>query len=186
MVLVAVRIALIVCLAVLGTAFAEEQGKPQGKIAPYYPTPIPVAMDMLEAADLQPDELVVDLGSGDGRLVILAARNFGARAVGVELDSALVESSRRQIGEMELGDKASIVQQDLFTYDFSDADVITVYLLPRALGMLRPLLEKNAKEGVRVISHDFPIDGWEPDERVASEDVNDIDGLPHTIYVYRR
>ena len=156
-----------------------------GNVAPYYPTPIPVVRLMLDAASIKPGELVYDLGSGDGRVVILAARDYGARAVGYELDPKLVDSSRRQIAEMELGDLASVVAADLYTADLEKADVVVVYLLPRALEKLRPLLEEKLKPGSRVISHDFLIPGWEADETFGFDEEKDIDGLPHTVYVYK-
>ncbi len=166
---------------------AEDAGKGPGNIAPYYPTPLNVATRMLEIGELQPGELHYDMGSGDGRLVILAARDFGARSIGFELDPKLVESSRRQIVEMELSELASIQEQDLFTADFSKPDLITLYLLPRALDMLRPLLEEQAKKGVRIVSHDFPVPQWTPEETVPHEDEeSDFDGLKHAIYLYRR
>lgn len=155
-------------------------------MAPYYPTPIEVAKAMLEEGGLQPGQLHIDLGSGDGRLVILAARNYGARSVGYELDPKLVISSRRQIDEMGLAEQAKIIQQDLFQADLAEADLVTVYLLPRALKMLRPIFERELKKGAVVVSHDFEIPEWEPTRRVEHDEQNEIDGLPHTIYIYQR
>lgn len=176
----------VLTMAALSVVFAAEHPKGEGNVAPYYPTPVDVAARMLEAGELQPGELHYDLGSGDGRFVILAARDFGARSVGVELDSKLVASSRRRIAEMGLEDSASIIEQDLFTVDLSKPDLITVYLLPRALSILRPLLEEQGNPGLRVVSHDFRIQGWDPDETIMLDKTNEIDGLPHTIYIYRR
>jgi len=179
-------------LAVLSatSALGQERpplvGNPAGNVAPYYPTPIPVVRLMLETAEIEPGEVVYDLGSGDGRVVILAARDHQAKAVGYELDPKLVESSRRQIDKMELSDQARIVPGDLYAADVENADVVTVYLLPRALGKLRPLLEKKMKSGSRVVSHDFPIPGWEADETLTYDETNEVDGLPHTVYLYKR
>jgi cyclopropane fatty-acyl-phospholipid synthase-like methyltransferase len=174
-------------LAAGAAVFAAETTADEAKkVAPYYPTPISIVEAMLDAAKLQPDELLVDLGSGDGRIVLLAARDFGARAVGYELEDNLVKSSRRQIQEMRLEDKAEIRQQDLFTAELGDADVVTVYLLPRAMKTLEPILEKSLKKGARVISHDFTFPTWKPDETIQSDDAQELDGLPHTIYVYKR
>ena len=180
-----------VCLLLtFGAAWSRAADPPkqpsQGNVAPYYPTPIEVAKSMLEAGDLQAGQLHVDLGSGDGRLVILAARNFGARSIGYELDSKLVDSSRRQIEEMGLSPQASIIQRDLFQADMTEVDLVTVYLLPRALKLLRPIFERDLKKGAVVVSHDFPMPEWEPAERIEHEEENEVDGLPHTIYVYRR
>jgi len=159
---------------------------PGGNVAPYYPTPIEVAKRMLEVTELQPGELHMDLGSGDGRLVILAARNHQARSIGYELDPKLVLSSRRQIEEMGLSDLATIVEQDLFQADVSEVDVLTLYLLPRALGKLRPILERDLKKGARVVSHDFEVPDWEPVDRIDCDMENEVDGLPHMLYLYHR
>ncbi len=158
----------------------------EDKVAPYYPTPIPVVQTMLAAANLQPGETLVDLGSGDGRIVLVAARDYDVRAIGYEIDDALVRSSRRKIAEMNLDAKAEIRQQDLFEADFSQADVVTVYLLPRAMKRLEPILERELPPGGRVISHDFLFPNWEPDEEIPTEDASELDGLTHSIYVYKR
>ena len=180
------KVPILLALALAAAASAVAAEPAEGNVAPYYPTPLSVARLMLEAGDLAPDELHYDLGSGDGRLVILAARDFAARSVGFEIDEKLVESSRRQIEEMEIGDLARIEQTDLFKADLSKPDLVTLYLLPRALKMLRPLLEKQLKAGARVVSHDFAIPGWDPDETIEAGEDPEIEGLPHTIYVYRR
>ncbi len=178
---------MLLLLGAFALTAADAPKKPaHGNVAPYYPTPLEVAKRMLEVGDLQPGELHVDLGSGDGRLVILAARNHGARSIGYELDPKLVASSRRQIEEMGLTELATIVQQDLFQADLTEVDLLTVYLLPRALGMLRPILERELKNGARVVSHDFEIPDWEPTDRVDCDMDNEIDGLPHMLYVYQR
>ena len=182
-----------ICLALVTGALTlaaadtpKPPSPPVGGNAPYYPTPLEVAKRMLEAGELEPGQLHIDLGSGDGRLVILAARNHGARSVGYELDPKLVESSRRQIEEMGLADLATIVQQDLFQADLTEVDLLTVYLLPRALKMLRPILERDLKDGARVVSHDFEIPVWEPVDRIDCDMENEVDGLPHMLYVYQR
>ena len=141
---------------------------------------------MLEVGELKPNQLHYDLGSGDGRLVIIAAREFGARSVGYEIDEKLVAGSRKQIEELGLSELASIRQEDLYKADFTQVDLVTTYLLPRALALLRPHLEKQLKKGARVVSHDFYIDGWEPDETITVDYEVEEDGLLHTIYIYRR
>lgn len=141
---------------------------------------------MLELGELKAGQLHYDLGSGDGRLVIAAAKDFGARSVGFEIDQKLVDSSRQQIADLDLGSLASIESRDLFEADFSQPDLITVYLLPKALERLRPLLEKQMKPGSVVISHDFMVAGWKADEVVTIDEELEIDGLLHSIYIYRR
>lgn len=160
--------------------------RPAGNVAPYYPSPMSIVSQMLDAAEIEPGELHYDLGSGDGRIVVVAARDYGTQSVGFEIDPKLVKSSRDWIEREELQDSATIEARDLFLADFSKPDLITVYLLPRALEKLRPLLEEQMKPGSRVVSHDFSIPGWDPDETLTSDEEADIDGLLHTIYVYRR
>ena len=174
-------------VAGLGAVLLAQAPPGRGNVAPFYPTPMQVAVKMLQEAEIKAGELHYDLGSGDGRLVILAARNFGAKSVGFEIDSELINSSRRQLEKWELGELAEIREQDLFTADFSDVDVVTVYLLPRALARLKPILETSLKAGARIISHDFPVDGWDPEKTVTLDNYDDpVDNWLHTIYVYRR
>ncbi len=176
-------------LLVLATALpAAEKAAPgpAGNVAPFYPSPMSIVRQMLDAAEIEPGELHYDLGSGDGRIVVVAARDYGTKSVGFEIDPKLVQSSRDWIAKEELGESASIVDRDLFSADFSQPDLITVYLLPRALAKLKPLLEEQMKPGSRVVSHDFSIPGWDPDVTLTSDEEADIDGLLHTIYVYRR
>jgi len=167
-------------------AHAQSERVGVENVAPYYPTPMPVARQMLEVGELEPGELHYDLGSGDGRLVLLAAHTFAARSVGYEIEPKLVASSRGRIVELKLESLARIQDTDLFGADFSKPDLITVYLLPRALDRLRPLLEESMKKGSRVVSHDFAIPGWDPDETITLDDEPDLEGLLHTIYLYRR
>ena len=180
------RLAVVLLLAGLAAPADKIKTGDEGKVAPYYPTPMEVVATMLDAAELQPGETLVDLGSGDGRIILAAARDYGARAIGYEIDDALVKTSRRRISEMELGARAEIRQQDLFAADLGDADVVTVYLLPRAMKRLEPILEQSLKKGARVISHDFTFPTWKPDEVIPLDEVQELDGLTHSVYVYRR
>jgi hypothetical protein len=173
-------------VAALWCAAAAAQDKQPGSVAPYYPSPLPVVKQMLELGELKAGQLHYDLGSGDGRVVIAAARDFGARSVGFEIDQKLIDASRQQIADLDLGSLASIESRDLFAADFSKPDLITVYLLPNALERLRPLLEKQMKPGSLVISHDFMVPGWQADEVITIDEELEIDGLLHSIYVYRR
>ncbi len=179
------RLAALFLIASLGLAADAPTSDDAKKVAPYYPSPLIVVQAMLDAAELQPGELLVDLGSGDGRIILLAARDFDARAVGYELDDALVKSSRRKIAEMKIEDRAEIRQQDLFTADLAEADVVTLYLLPRAMARLEPILQKSLKKSARVIAHDFAFPNWKPVETIPIDDSQELDGLPHSVYVYR-
>lgn len=141
---------------------------------------------MLLLAEVKPWDIVYDLGSGDGRLVILAAHEFGAMAVGVELREDLVKRALSKISELHLEENAKIIQDDFFRVDVSSADVITLYLTTSANKKIRPKLESDLKPGARVVSHDYEILGWTP-LKVNNFCENPKLGYPsHTIYVYKR
>ncbi len=147
----------------------------------FVPTPQDVVEKMLEIAEIQPQDLVYDLGSGDGRIVITAAKKFGCRAIGYEIDKPLVELSRLKAKEANVTNLVTIEQSDLFSADLGDADVIAVYLLPQQLEKLIPQLEKM-KPGSRVISHQFEIPGVPPDKVVKVDSTED--GAKHTLYLW--
>jgi protein-L-isoaspartate O-methyltransferase len=154
------------------------------KLAPYYPTPNSIVEKMLEVGGLKPGETMFDLGSGDGRVVIMAAKKFGANAIGVEIDDDLYKQSVQRIQNLGLQKKARIIHGDLLAQDYSSADLITIYLLPASIEKVRPMLEKQLKKGARVVSHDFMVKGWTPAKEVFVED--DGEGRSHTIYLYQR
>lgn len=156
------------------------------KLAPYYPTPEPVVKKMLELGGLKSGEWHYDLGSGDGRVVIMAAQKFGAHSVGYEIDEELYQKSMDRIKELGLAKMATIVKKDLMTADLSKPDLITVYLLPSSNDKIQPMLEKTMHKGSRVVSHDFEFRGWTADNTVTVEDGDDGDGRTHTLYLYRR
>ncbi len=154
--------------------------------APFIPTPETLVAKGLQLAELDPGRLHFDLGSGDGRWVIAAARDFGAQSVGYEIDPELVASSRRRIEELGLADRARIEQGDLFEVDFSRVDLVTTYLLPAMLERLRPLFEAQLKPGAMVLSYDFPVPEWEADRMVTVPGEGRLQGLDHKLYLYRR
>lgn len=161
---------------------AQEQ-KPDGeKLAPYYPTPESVVERMLKFADLKPGEKLFDLGSGDGRIVVIAAQKFGADATGIEIDAELAKQSAEKIRGLGLEKRAHIIHGDILRQDYSSADVLAVYLLPRSNERLRPMLEKQLRNGTRVVAHDFVFRGWTPEREEYVED--DGAGRSHTIYLY--
>ncbi len=149
-------------------------------LAPYVPSPQVVVEKMLEASRLKPGETLYDLGSGDGRVVIMAAQKFGAKAIGVELSDELCARARSHVKKLGLADQVSIVHADLMDVDLSPADVVTLYLLTTSNERIKPNLEKYLKPGARVVSHDFMIRGWSP---ARTEQVK-ADNRTHTIYVY--
>jgi protein-L-isoaspartate O-methyltransferase len=163
--------------------FAQDN-KNAEKLAPYYPTPQSIVQKMLEISSLQSGEKMFDLGSGDGRIVLAAASKFKADATGVELDESLARQSSEEIRRRGLQKTAHIIQGDILKQDYSSADVVTVYLLPKAMQLVRPILEKQLKKGTRVVAHDFDMTGWKPEKVETIED--DGEGRSHTIYLYRR
>ncbi len=155
-------------------------------IAPFVPSPVQVIQFMLTLADLKAGEVFFDLGAGDGRTVIMAARSFGARAVGIELREDLAKKALSTINENGLSDRITIVNGDMFSVNLTSADVVFLYLTTSANEKIRPKLENDLRKGVRVVSHDYEIVGWKP-VRVENYCENPKLGYPsHTIYLYNK
>jgi SAM-dependent methyltransferase len=133
-------------------------------LAPYSPTPPDVVERMLKFAGVGPEDMVYDLGCGDGRIVIEAASKFGARGVGIDIDAALI--ARAQAGAKQAGVESRVTfrVQDAMTIDVSDATVVTLYLLAASNVKLRPILAKTLRPGARIVAHNYPIGDWEPDK----------------------
>jgi predicted RNA methylase len=141
---------------------------------------------MLALAELRAGEVFFDLGAGDGRTVIMAVKDFGARAVGVELREDLVKKALSTIYEQSLQDRITMVNGDMFNVDLTSADVIFLYLTTSANEKIKPKLETELKRGVRVVSHDYEIVGWNP-AKVINFCENQALGFPsHTIYLYKK
>jgi protein-L-isoaspartate O-methyltransferase len=134
---------------------------------PFITTPNEVVERMLEFAGTGASDLVVDLGSGDGRIVIIAAQKFGARGLGIELDQALVEKSRENAQAAKVADRVRFVQGDVLEADISKASVVTVYLLPGLITKLQPRFLSQLAPGTRIVSHAFTMTGWKPDQTRA-------------------
>lgn len=133
---------------------------------PFITTPDNVSLAMLGIAKVRPEDFVIDLGSGDGRIVILAAKRFGARGLGVEIVPELVQKSRAAAQAARVADRAHFREQDLFKTDLSPASVVTLYLLPEVNLQLRPRL-LALRPGTRIVSHDWDMGEWEPDKSVT-------------------
>ncbi len=173
------------CLLLSGLLlFAQDGAKKADKLAPYYPTPETVVEEMLKMVGTKPGEKMYDLGSGDGRIVIMAAKKFNADATGVEFDADLYRQSSERIKALGLEKKARIIHGDIMAQDYSDANVITVYLLPISNDRVRPMLEKQLKPGTRIVAHDFEFSGWNADKVLHIED--DGEGRSHTLFLYKR
>ncbi|RLI13241.1 SAM-dependent methyltransferase [Candidatus Bathyarchaeota archaeon] len=155
-------------------------------ISPFVASPTPVIRRLLTLAELKPSELFYDLGAGDGGPVIVAAKEFGARCVGIELREDLARRAVRRIKELGLQDRVKIINDDLFNVSLADADVVYLYLTTSANEKVRPKLETELKKGARVVSHDYKITGWEP-AKVERFCENPRLGFPsHTLYLYQR
>lgn len=160
---------LCLCAAV---SFAGDAPQPQvgqpGKDVVWVPTPDRIITRMLQMADTTSKDLVVDLGSGDGRIPIAAARQFGARGLGVEFDNDLVQISIRTAARLGVSGRVRFVRQDLFQTDLSEASVVALYVSPDIMLKLRPRL-LSLRAGTRVVSHQFTLGDWEPDEQAVAE-----------------
>jgi SAM-dependent methyltransferase len=122
---------------------------------------------MLRLADVQPSDVVYDLGSGDGRIVLIAARQFDARGVGIEIEPRLVEESRESAKKLKVDDRVEFIQKSFFDVDVSPATVVTLYL-GRDLNLrLRPKLQRELRKGSRIVSHEFDMGDWTPDKTIA-------------------
>jgi len=148
---------------------------------PFVPTPQAIVEEMLKLAQVRKRDVVYDLGCGDGRIVITAARKYGARGVGVDLDPDRVKESQENAKKRGVGKLVEIRQGDVLRTDVSEATVVTLYLLPEVNLKLRPILEEQLKPGSRIVSHDFDMGDWEPEKVVHL----DYEGSVYTIYLWR-
>jgi hypothetical protein len=153
----------------------------EGKIVPYVPTPQEVVERMLELAQVKKGDIVYDLGSGDGRIVITAAQKYGVRAIGFEIDPERIKESQENIKKAGVGNLVEIRQQDIRTVDLSPASVLTMYLLPEVNLMIRPKIWKQMKPGSRIVSHDFDMGDWKP---LKTENIKDGHNWDHTLYLW--
>jgi precorrin-6B methylase 2 len=149
---------------------------------PHVPTPEDIIPTMLSFASVKPDETVFDLGSGDARIVIAAARDFHARAVGVETRKRLVKASRQKIRELGLSERAKITNRNFKKVSLRNVDVLCTYLSSYTLNLLTPKFVKELRPGVRIVNFDYPIPDWK-----ATEEMEVVPAgwkKPHSIYLY--
>ncbi len=154
-------------------------------LAPYVPTPSPVVDKMLEMAGVTGKDVLYDIGCGDGRIVITAARKYGARGVGIDIDKAMVARSTANAKAAGVDGRVRFVCMDATKADVSAATVVALYLLPESNALLRPILEKQLRPGSRVVSHNYQVPGWEG-KRAGEATLEDERGTEHTIYLYIR
>jgi SAM-dependent methyltransferase len=153
----------------------------EGKIVPYVPTPQEVVERMLSLAQVKKGDVVYDLGSGDGRIVVTAAKKYGVKAIGFEIDPERIKESHENIKKAGVENLVEIRQQDIRTVDLSGATVLTMYLLPEVNLMIRPNIWKQMKPGSRVVSHDFDMGDWKP---LKTEHIKDGSSWDHTLYLW--
>ena len=157
------------CIGALAAADAPERA------APYVPTPTGIVDEMLTLASVGPGDYVIDLGSGDGRLVITAVVKYHARGgLGVDIDPALVKLANDNAAKAGVADRVRFYERDLFATDVKDASVVTVYLLPSAMAKVERKLRAELKPGARVVTHDYSFPGWTPKRHVELESIDKI------------
>ena len=154
-------------------------------LAPWVPTPQPVVDRMLELAAVSGKDVLFDLGCGDGRIVITAARRYGARGVGIDIDKAMVEESERNAAAAGVERQVKFIGMDATKADISEATVVSLYLLPESNALIRPILEAQLRPKSRVVCHNYAIPGWEG-KQVQAETVKDENGEDHYVYLYVR
>jgi SAM-dependent methyltransferase len=161
------RYVTVLALCAAAPALAQSTDTKNNNAGPYVPTPWVIVEQMLKLADIRGDDVVYDLGSGDGRLVIAAAKRFGARGVGVELQTELLDMARIGAKDESVADRVKFVQGDLFETDIKDASVVMLYLLPQFVMRLVPRLRAELRPGTRIVSHDYPLAPWPPDKELS-------------------
>jgi Histone methylation protein DOT1 len=182
-----IRILLAASFMALGGIAGAQDLQPVKDAGPYVPSPQSVVADMLRYADVGPQDFLIDLGSGDGRIVLTAAKVFGARGFGVEIKDELVKKSNEAAKNEGLAERVKFMKQDLFKTDMSQATVITMYLLPDTVNLLKDKFLAELRPGTRIVSHDYPLTGWIPEKYVQMdlEDKVQISGVTTTlIYLY--
>ncbi|MGZ8426897.1 MAG: SAM-dependent methyltransferase [Candidatus Binatia bacterium] len=155
---------------------------------PFVPTPTDVVDKMLELAEVKKGDVVYDLGSGDGRIVIRAAQKYGVRAVGIEMDRLLLDKARKDAKAAGVSHLVEFRAEDAMKVDLTKATVVTLYMLPWFNEAMKPSFKKYLKPGTRIVAHDFAIEGWEPDKSVKlTEPEKKIGGLIHyhTLFLWR-
>ncbi len=181
--LVTFTVAFLLCVgAFTGLEVRAQEYDDSESLAPFVPTPMNVVEKMLELAQVTKNDIVYDLGCGDGRIVVMAAEKYGARGVGVDYNPVRVAEARELVKRKKVEKLVKIIQQDAMTVDLSEATVVTLYLLESSNAKLRPNLEKYLKPGARVVSHDFDMRGWEATKVVEIN--NDDEYYGHTVYLW--
>lgn len=160
---------------------AGSPASPQQSLAPYVPTPQPVVDKMLELAQVTSSDIVYDLGCGDGRIVVTAAKKYGARGVGIDIDPDRIKESRQNAKAAGVEHLVTFRLEDVMKADVSEATVVTLYLLTSSNELIRPMLVRQLKPGSRIVSHAFGMGDWKP---AKMQTINDENGFNRTLYLW--
>jgi cyclopropane fatty-acyl-phospholipid synthase-like methyltransferase len=150
----------------------------------YWPTPAEIVDKMLELAKVTRDDVVYDLGCGDGRIVVAAAKKYGAKGVGVDIDPKLLQQARANVKAAKVEDLVTIREEDLFKTDISYATVVTLYLNDKANLALMPILKKSLKPGARIVSHTWDMGDWKPEKTIIATGVDEKERTKHEYKLY--
>jgi len=153
-------------LASISPAFSQEARPKREPDVPYVPTPEEVVEGMLKAGNVKKDDVLYDLGCGDGRIVITAAQKYGTRGVGIDINPVRIKEARENAEKAAVTDRVKFIEQDLFEASIGDATIVTLYLLPSVNLKLRPKLMRDLKPGTRIVSHSFDMGDWKPEKEV--------------------
>jgi predicted O-methyltransferase YrrM len=173
-------VALMFLVAVAGAQSPTTTTEKKPLDVPYVPTHESLVDEMLSMARVGAKDVLYDLGSGDGRIVITAARRFGTRGIGYDLDPERVSEARENAKRAGVTDRVRFEQQDIFTAKIADATVVTMYLLPDVNMRLRPKLLSELKPGTRIVSHNYDLGDWQPVQRKEM----DVSGVNHTLFLW--
>ena len=176
----AVVLVLALCAGLLLAPYAADGQRPSLDV-PFVPTPPQVVEAMLDVAKVTKDDVVYDLGSGDGRIVITAAKKYGVRGVGYDIDPDRVKEAQENARTAGVADRVKFEVQNVFTADFREATVVTMYLLPAVNLRLKPRLLSELRPGTRVVSHDFDMGDWTPEKVLTVKGVGERE---HTVYYW--
>lgn len=157
----------VLTLVLFGAALNYAQESEIKKDVPYVPTRQNVVEAMLSLAKVKKDDVVYDLGCGDGRIVITSAKLYGTKGVGIDIDPQRIKEANENAAKENVAEQVSFIEGDLFKQDFSKATVVTLYLLPEINERLRPILLKQLKPGTRIVSHAFRMGSWKPEQEIT-------------------
>jgi len=167
------RTFIVVCTALIAELLLAQNEATKPKLdVPYVPTPPDVVKAMLKLAEVKPNDVIYDLGCGDGRIAIAAAKEFGARAVGVDIDPKRISEAQENANNAGVADRVKFMRGNLFSADIHDATVVTLYLMPSVNLQLKPKLLRDLKPGTRIVSHRFDMGDWKPDKEASLDGRN--------------